>query len=117
MSTPSWPISARSLTLSRMSWISGRSWKAGMARVASRRESPYNLSRCCASSVSLPNDREENGVRIGGHFRGGKVEEINFRLGSEHVGCVSSRHGSSTLSEDQGLTVECRIPEVVPQKT
>ena len=56
-------------------------------------------------------------MRIGGHFRGGKVEEIKLRIGSEHVGCVSSRHGSSTLSEDQALTVECHIPEVVPQKT
>ena len=65
--------------------------------------------------LSLANGCEENGVRSRGHFRGGKVEEINFGLGSQHGGCVPSRTAVVPSARTK-LTVECHIPEVVPAK-
>ena len=93
-----------------------RRGKRNSAGGITNERSPYNPSRCGASSVSLANGCEENGVRIGGHFRGGKVEEINFGLGSQHGGCVPSRHRSCTLQRGPKTTVECHIPEVVLAK-
>ena len=62
--------------------LPGRGWGEGKGAGGITNDTkPLQLVQLLRSIPEFADDCEENGVRIRGHFRGGKVEEIKLRIG------------------------------------